>query len=74
MLIFWVVTNCGLGGRYQRHYNPEDQHRHLHRCESLRATCADLNTVNSRPTRGDTILEYCAFGESGLDELNIVWD
>jgi hypothetical protein len=59
LVVFWVVTPCGLTGGYQRfegpyrfhlhleetlvttykttlRYNPEDQHRYLHRRENLR--------------------------------------
>jgi hypothetical protein len=52
MLVFWVVTLCGLQLKMEAvcssetlvstfkstwHYNPEDQHRHLHRRENLRS-------------------------------------
>jgi hypothetical protein len=65
MLVFWVVTPCGLVGRYQRfgetyclllqgltfvstckstrRYNPEDQHRYLHRRENLKYRVLEEN-------------------------------
>jgi hypothetical protein len=48
MLVLWAVAPCGLVGRYKLfggtyclylqlwRYNPEDQHRHLHRREILK--------------------------------------
>jgi hypothetical protein len=33
MVVFWVVTSCGL----INWYNPEDNHRHLHHCENLKS-------------------------------------
>jgi hypothetical protein len=38
ILVFWVVTPCGLVGGY----NPEDHHLHLHHCENLKC---NLSTV-----------------------------
>jgi hypothetical protein len=42
MLIFWVLTLCGLVSstnvsEKHWHYNPEDQHWHLHHCENLKS-------------------------------------
>jgi hypothetical protein len=53
MLAFWVVTPCGLVGRYQRlggiwRYNPEDQHRYLHRRENLRSQNLEVMSISGR--------------------------
>jgi hypothetical protein len=53
MLVFWVVTPCGLVGRYQcfggtyclnfqnwKAHNPKDQHRHLNIRENHKSTTA----------------------------------